>query len=226
MEKKKIRIWGLLLTVGLTGLLGGCMSKSGKIISYMEDRYGNTFTYEGETNGMLGSSAFTAKLSCPDYPDMTILASFVSRDGEEYYSDNYLAVSYHEDAERAIEEAAGQVLENCRLFLAEPDLTMSIENPEEYTLEDYLSDPLAFKSVWIMTSDEVDEEVFQALVQEFSRENISVNGVLAVPSDPCDTVEMTKESFENFLANKGRVKTQVNFKVENGELIREDWRRE
>ena len=192
----------------------------------MEERYGKTFTYEGETNGMLGSRAFTAKLSCPDYPGMTILASLVQRDGEESYSDNYLAVSYHEDAEQKICEAAGRVLEHYQLFLDKPDLTMKIDNPEAYSLEDYLADPNAFKTVWIMTYDEVNEEVFQALVQTFCDENITVNGVLAVPSDSSDTVEMTKVEFENFLVNQGRVKTQVNFKVQDGELVREDWRRE
>lgn len=225
MKKRGIRVW-LLLVAGLAGLLGGCMSESRKIISYMEERYGKTFTYEGETNGMLGSRAFTAKLSCPDYPGMTILASLVQRDGEESYSDNYLAVSYHEDAEQKICEAAGRVLEHYQLFLDKPDLTMKIDNPEAYSLEDYLADPNAFKTVWIMTYDEVNEEVFQALVQTFCDENITVNGVLAVPSDSSDTVEMTKEEFENFLANQGRVKTQVNFKVQDGELVREDWRRE
>ena len=43
--------------------LGGCMSKNNKLISYMEERYGKTFTYIGETNGTFGSKAFTARLS-------------------------------------------------------------------------------------------------------------------------------------------------------------------
>lgn len=218
-------MWTLLTAAGLAGLLGGCMSKSKKILSYMEERYGKTFTYEGETNGMLGSQVFTARLSCSDYPGMTILASLAPQDGEEYYSDNYLAVSYHEEAREKIEETAGEVLEDCQVFLADPNILMTVAEPESYTLEDYLADPLAFKAVWIVTRDEVEEETFQALVQAFRKERITASGLLAVPADPSDTVNMTRRDLEDFLANKGRVKTQINFEIENGELVREDWRR-
>ena len=215
-----------LLVAALFVCLAGCQSKSKKIVSYMEERYGTTFEYAGETNGMLGSPVFAAKLSCPDYPDMTVFATVAPVDGEGYYSDNFLAVAYHENARQAIEKTARIALDDCQVFLSEPDLTMSINEPEDYTLEDYLTDPLAFKAVWIVTRDDVDTAKFQELVQAFCQENISANVVLAVPSDPEDEVVMEKEELENFLANPGRVKTQINFEIENRELVREDWKTE
>lgn len=213
----------MILTM-LAGCLGGCMGKSRKIVSYMEERYNKTFTYVGETNGIFGSKAFTARLSCEDDPEADILASWQEQDGEEYYLDNYMAFRHHEAAYQKIDEAVGQVFSDYQLIFRVPDVLLCIEEPEDYTLESYLADPLAFKSIRIVTRENVDEASFQALVKTFMDADITVKGVVAVPEDPQETSEITEENVDIFLANKSRVRTQVNFKVENGTLINEDWR--
>lgn len=215
-----------VLAAALAVCLGGCMSESSKIISYMEERYGNTFTYAGETNGIFGNRAFTARLTCPDYPDDVILASCVEQeeDGKEVYADNYMAVRYHDGAFQKIDEAAGQVFEDYRLFFRVPDVLMRIEEPEQYTLEDYLADPDAFKSVRILTGKDVDEKTFQALMNAFEDAGISVKGLVAVPVNPSELETIGEKDVDSFLAGWDRVRAQVNFNLRNGTLIDEKWR--
>lgn len=200
------------------------MNKNNKLISYMEGRYGKTFTYLGETNGIFGTKAFTARLSCPDYPDEEILVSWLERDGEEYYSDNYLAVYYHEEAFQRMDQAAGKVFSDYQLYFAVPDVLMTVDKPETYSLEDYLADPLAYKTVYILTEEVLDEAVFQALMKCLAAEGVTVKGVVAVPSDTAGLPDLAQESVDAFLADSQRIETQVNFKLENGTLVSENWR--
>lgn len=204
--------------------LGGCMSKNNKLISYMEERYGKTFTYIGETNGTFGSKAFTARLSCPDDPEAEILASWLERDGTEYYADNYMAVRYHEEAYEKLEEAVGRVFSEYRLIFATPDVLLTIEDPGAYSLEDYMDDPLACKTVYIITQEELDEEVFQALAGSFTDSGISVKGLAAQAPEGEETAGITEDNVDEFLAGKDRVCAQVNFRLEHGTLISENWR--
>lgn len=226
MEKIR-KVFAGLLPVALAVCLGGCMNRSKKIISYMEERYGTTFTYAGETNGIFGNQTFTARLNCPDYPDQVILASCVEQeeDGKEVYADNYMAVRFHDGAFQKIDETIGQVFEDYRLFFRVPDVLMIIEEPESYTLEDYLADPKAFKSIRILTGDEVDEAAFQALTQAFEEAEISVKGLVAVPRDPSDLETISEEEAGSFLAGQDWVRVQVNFNLRNGTLTDEKWRR-
>ncbi len=212
-----------LLTM-LAGYLGGCMSKSKNIVSYMEERYGTTFTYLGETNGMLGGKSFTARLSCQEFPDAVILASGQKRDGKMYYADNYMAYRFHEKAFQKIDGAVRQVFAEYGLFFKVPDVLLAIENPDGYTLEDYLADPLSFKSVYILVREDVDEIEVQGLMTAFQDASISVQGLAAVPENWIQAAGVTEESIEDYLANPERVRTQVNFVLENGKLKYMKWR--
>lgn len=200
------------------------MGKSSRIVSYMEERYGKTFTYTGEVNGTFGSRSYTARLSCPEEPEAVILASYREQDGEEYYADNYPAVRFHDDALQKIEEAVRQVYADYQIFFRIPDILLTIEDPDAYTLEDYLADPLAFKSVHLLVCEEVDETSFQALMRAFADASISIKGLVAVPKNPSEAVVVSEETVDDFLADPDRVQTQVNFTVENGTLTNEKWR--
>lgn len=202
------------------------MSKSSRIVSYMEARYEKSFTYMGETNGTFGSRTFTAQLSCPDYPEAVILASWQEEDGEEYYLDNFMAFCHHKGALQKMEEVADQVFADYQLFFRVPDVLLKIEDPKTYTLEAYLSDPLAFKTIYLLVSEETDEKAFQALMKAFGDEAISVKGLVAVPRDPSQLSGITEENVVDFLASPDRVQTQVNFDFQNGILVYEDWRYE
>lgn len=220
-------IRNVFLTAALimvTGCQGGYMSKSKNIVSYMEERYGTAFTYLGETNGMFGEQAFTAQLSCSDIPNTVILASYQKRDGEMYYADNYPAYQFHKDAFQKIDGAVRQVFADYRLFFRVPDVLLTIDNPEDYMLEDYLADPLAFKSIYILVCNEVDKAEFQELMKAFEMASISVKGLLATPRNWPETAAVTEESIGDYLANPDRLKMQVNFTLENGVLWNEKWR--
>ncbi|MBS6395833.1 MAG: hypothetical protein KH452_01595 [Clostridiales bacterium] len=218
------RILAAVMSAVLAGNLGGCMSTGKKIVSYMEERYGNEFEYEGETNGIFGDKSFTAKLSSPDYPEAVILASKAERDGKEFYSDNFLAFRYHDQAYRRIEEAVDQVFDDYKLFFRVPDVLLPVDDPEGYTVEDYMADPSAFKSIRVMTAEAVDRASFLALMDAFADADIAVKGVLAVPEDPSKIAGLTEEDVDAFLANRDRLLVQVNFKIEDSTVIHEDWR--
>lgn len=200
------------------------MSKSKNIVSYMEERYKTTFIYMGETNGMFGGLSFTAQLSCPDLPDTVILASCQKKNGEMYYADNYMAYHFHEDAFRKIDEAIRQVFSGYRLFFRTPDVLLTIDEPEDYKLEDYLADPLAFKSVYILVNEEIDKAEFQALMKAFEDASISVKGLVAVPGNWTEAAGVTEENLGDYLAATDKVRMQVNFTLENGALQYEKWR--
>lgn len=201
------------------------MSKSKNIVSYMEERYGITFTYLEETNGTFGGKSFTARLSCQEIPGAVILASCQKQDGGMYYTDNYMAHRFHESAFQKIDGAVSQVFEDYRMFFRTPDVLLDVKMPEDYTLENYLADPLAFKSVHILVSEEVDETAFQALMDAFAGASISVKGLVAVQENWTETAGVTEETLGDYLANPDRVRTQVNFALENGQLQYEKWRR-
>lgn len=223
MQKYKSNFIFILLLFGVLILLCGCHSKRETVIDYMENRYHNEFTYTKKINSSYRDDIYTAQLSCEDYPGMKIIASYVDCDGVKLYADNYMAVVYYNEALEEIDDLVGTVIDDYDIYLDIPDFVMTIDNPEEYSLEDYLSDPLGYKSVYIISYDDIDNEIYQSLITVFKEKNIAVNGVLAVPKDKENIVKMDKTSIEDFLANEENVQTQINFKTEDSEVVREHW---
>ncbi len=217
-----------LVVAGMLILIGGvtgCTNKNKELISYMEDRYGKDFTYVQEKNSATGrKDEYTIELKSEEYPGSKIFASWTKIDGKKSYSDNYMAVVYREDTQEKIEEVIKKVFKDYRFIFPESEILLSIEDLSSYTLQSYLADPLAYKNVYILTSENLDKSKFQLLMNAFSTANISVKGLVAVPTNMEMARNISEEDIDSFLANDERVKSQVNFNLENQKLIYETWR--
>ena len=100
-----------------------------------------------------------------------------------------------------------------------------MEDPKLYTLKDYMTDPLAFKSVRILAKEALDENSFQALMETFGRAGIAVKGIAAVPADWSAVSVLTEETVDDFLTNPDDIQVQVIFKYEKGTIVTERWRK-
>lgn len=124
-------------------LLGatGCMFKESKeeqAIEYMNNKYDDTFTFDGYAGG---DSSFLLLMKCNKFPDETIYVTpNKDENGNYVFSDNYLFLKYKKEATEEIQNMLEYVF-NCdvKLTLSGGDGNLSGETSFEDFISSYQS---------------------------------------------------------------------------------------
>lgn len=162
MTKKMIIAAMLLVAVIIGGT--GCMLKKQPssetkpstnelALAYMEEKYGETFTYYGPWgDSMTGTRQIL--VTCDSLPEQTIVVQIENfRDeGNSIYRDNFLAVKYRKETVEYFEKLANEYFDKTRVVYEVALGGQSVEMSAEAALEEYLADSGAEMVVMIEVS--------------------------------------------------------------------------
>lgn len=201
------------------------MNTEKKMVSYMEEKYGETFTYIGPKGGQLGSTTAKAWVKCERFPEAKILVASYEKAGRNVvYDDNYMAFLLHEDAYEAIDAIVRQVFSDYQLFFSVPDATFEAD-PASYGLEDYLEDTHTDLAITLISFSEKEEGQLEQLAKAFGEQHIGIKGLLFYAGADADRNLITEENRAVYEAKDDWHRVGVNFRFESdGTISYESWR--
>lgn len=201
------------------------MNKEKMFVSYMEEKYGEAFTYIEPTGGQIGGNSSECWMKNERFGDERILAArYLGKDGEYAFCDNYMAVLLHEDAWQEINAIAGEVFEDYLLYFPVPPVILTA-GPQDYELEDYLTDPAADLSITIVTYSDRNDTKLSRMAEAFGRQGIAVHGLLIFAGSELDRELVTEDNVEQYELKDGWYQAKANFFIESdGTISYVKWR--
>lgn len=165
----------LLLTIILGLGVSGCMSKkqtiSEDIISYMEKKYSDKFTYSSPFGGGAGANSKQVILKSEKYPEYDIWAEY-SHDTSEY-KDNYVDYKLKAQCESYFKSAFEQAFKGTSIVVRNiPTSGCYAEYSDNTSLEEYLNTStqnIGFSAAIVYseyTNREKTEELLSTIVNE------------------------------------------------------------
>jgi len=100
----------IIIAIGATGCMQGEVNKSTNndiMISYLESKYDDEFTYIDSFGGSLDGNSYQILVSSKNLPGVKITVGYYKSEGREYFTDNYLQYKFSHD----IEEYLSDILE-------------------------------------------------------------------------------------------------------------------
>lgn len=207
--------------------MGGCMDKENRFVSYMEEKYGETFIYKEDERGRASQTGYTVSLTNDKFPGKEILVTQVKKEGGEIsYLDNYMAYVFHEQAKERIEDVAGEAVDDFWIHFPIPRATFSSEEPDVYSLEDYLGDPLTDINITLLVFGETaDDDALQRVVDAFVENGISLACTVVFVDSSTGRDTVTEDNFADYMAKEGWYEKIADFWIkDSGELGYKSWR--
>lgn len=226
MKKAKKYIAFLLLLSSFI-FLEGCSSKERMFVSYLENKYGETFYYIEPTGGQIGGTSSEAWLKCDRFPGERILAArYKGADGKYRFYDNYMAFLLHDEAELTIKRILDEIFENYILHFPVPLVVLRDGTPE-YGLEDYLKDPGADFYITIISYSDIDKKTINYLADAFKKQGIVSNIQIFFTGVNFDQKDITDSNIKRYILTDGWYQARVTFFFEEDGTIRnERWKYE
>ena len=154
-----------------------------KMLTYMEEKYGESFSPLGPFNGQFGKEYVMLEVKSQTGPQEGILVRRIPTKGQECYQDNYLAFILKEDLEKRIKEAAEQTLGKCRVNYRVPELVFPADFSTDMTAEEFLVNPLSMVKV-VIEPEEIrkdPEEMADAFLKSMKERGYCVGGAILFP---------------------------------------------
>lgn len=213
----------LLLIIVLTG---GCMSQESKFVAHMEEKYGETFTYIRELRGRYNETGYTVEMESEKFPgEIVRVRQRKEEDGSITLMDSYAAYLYHEEAYQLLENVAGKVLNDFRLFFPVPLSAFHTGDLENYEAEDYLKEAGAEIKIVVIVYEDGSEKTAQKLAGLFSDERMTLTVTLIFVDPDTDRDLVTEENLSDYMAREGWFEHLASFWVrENREIGYMNWR--
>lgn len=202
------------------------MKKENRFVSYMEERYGETFEYKEDKSGSAGKSGYTVRLTCGRFPGEEILVTQIKEDdGSFSYLDNYMAYVYHDEAKGRIEAAAGSIFCDFWVYFPVPKGVFST-GTEEYGIEDYLQENAANKNITLLVFGEsADDGRLEALIDAFVQDNIALECTVVFVNGETERDAVTEENLAGYMVKTGWYDKIADFWVKkDGEIGYLSWR--
>ena len=112
MRKTKEVITGMTLLLAVAAGVSGCMAKGSvekQMISYMENKYGDEFTYVRSYGSSIGQNRCYRVLESSRYPGRDVLVCLVNENGKKVFLDSYLSLKYQPLAAELMKEVCKEV---------------------------------------------------------------------------------------------------------------------
>ena len=131
----------MLLAVVIAGV-SGCMEKETleeQMVSYMEEKYGDSFSYVRPWGSSLGQKHICRVLQSDRYPGQDVLVSCSGEDGKMVFHDSYPALEFQPLAAEKMQEACEETWPGLQVRTEQvPALrVLTDELGEDPALEDY-----------------------------------------------------------------------------------------
>lgn len=140
------RIAALSCVLGFVILaLAGCSSgpsSNDLAIQYMEEKYGESFTYASAWgNSLYGNHELL--VSCDSLPELVLVEIEDYRSEDRVFRDNYLAVKYADQTQQFIQDSANAVFGYAKVHYHVTRTGLSETLPTNVSFEEYLADQRA-----------------------------------------------------------------------------------
>ena len=217
----------LAAALAITGCSGGGLR--GEMIEYMEDKYGEEFTFIDSTGGSLGSSEKQILVSSDRFPGEEILVSHyddgISDNGT--FCDNYMAFEYEDAVLSGFEAAASAVYGNCTVIYEPVAMPLDPDVGPDTSLAEYMSDPASNLSAEIFVSDQQAGDR-DAMLESF-RGQLQARGlcpgVTLLFVSPDELPGISIENHTDYLREEGLVSMRCDFLLDASyDFVYDDWR--
>lgn len=154
-----------------------------KMLAYMEEKYGESFSPLGPFNGQFGKEYAMLEVKSQTGPQEGILIRRIQTREQECYQDNYLAFILKESLEKSIKAAAEGTLGKCRVNYRVPELVFPAEFSPEMTAEEFLLNPLSMVKVVIVSEENRTDpaEVTDAFLESMKERGYCIGGAILFP---------------------------------------------
>ena len=115
----------------------GKMDFKNEALAYMEEKYGETFTWESPVDGMFGREEASGYVSCSSFPGEKIMVSGIQEGEVHTFSDNYLEYLFNEEATQTLQNLIDGKVE-CRIICKPSQTPRNIDYREDITVMEYL----------------------------------------------------------------------------------------
>lgn len=168
-----------------------------KMLEYMEQKYGKSFTVLEPCAGQFGKDYFMFLVRENKSGAEGILVRAVKKEDKWIYQDNYLAYLLKEQIEQQIKGIAKPVFGECRVFYKIPNMVFPKEFTADMEPESFLKCPWSMIKIYLyieVCSENKREQMnkFCSLLQE---KEYLAGGVVSWPSDENNYQKITGENF-------------------------------
>lgn len=185
---KKILIAAVLLTAILVGGTG-CMQQSNEsfrehALLYMEEKYGEPFTYVSPWGSSYASKGIQEILvRCESKPEDILVRGV--KNGDVYtFSDSYLAVKYKDQMVSAVKAVSDEVFGESKVFYKVMKQALSPDLPADAEFEVYSTDPASGIVVYIaIPRHAFDDSLVQTFAEVFQKTGIAASVQLLVTEE-------------------------------------------
>lgn len=210
MKKRRMRTGRVLrlLTAAAAGMLflgtAGCgmykKNERSEMLSYLKDKYGETFDFVESYAGEAGKSYSMLLASSRKHPERKVLVRQSGRGGRRCFQDNYLAWILRQELEKKEGEMAKSCFGECKVYYRIPLFVFPPEFGAGMSVDEFLKNPLSMAQFYIYpASVSGSEKDWEQRLDEFVRQNAEcgykVRGTVSLPECERDYEGITQENF-------------------------------
>jgi hypothetical protein len=141
---KKALVVVVILLITLNGV--SCVSKTDKLIAYMNEKYDDNFTYAAPFGGGAGASSLQVNVRSEKLQNDEIWVEYYEKDGEEIFADDYIARKYEAQTKEFLYETLKSAL-GCEVIVSYGVGTKGSRNP--FTNDTSFADYIATEASYI-----------------------------------------------------------------------------
>lgn len=202
------------------------------LLDYLEEKYGESFSFVEVTGGSLGSTEKSIIVSSRRYPEAKIIARrVVNQNGEEQFSDNYMAYVFRQEVFGTMKEAFGRVYRDYKVAYVPTQMPLAPDIGPDTALEDYMVDTASQLDAVIFIGDEISEQNRDEKLEQLrmTLKELGLNmGATLIFTDHEALAGIDEEdysSYEAYLLQSSLPKLRCDFLLdEDFEFIYADWR--
>ncbi|MCL2159435.1 MAG: hypothetical protein FWH48_08510 [Oscillospiraceae bacterium] len=186
MLKKYILAAILIAALTIGGY--GCMDETkgeyrpfAGALDYMEQKYGEKFTYIETHGAFMFADSKKITVSCESFPGEAIYVSVQRKNGKETYADSYMAHYFAGQVEEFVIDIAKDYFDVISFKESMPSGGLAFEMDLTTTFEEYFYREEYFID-GVMEIGESDEETMRKFAEEFVSRNIHFSFDINIPS--------------------------------------------
>lgn len=201
-----------------------------KIVSGMEEKYGEEFRFVEWRTLRFGSKSCTAHLECDSLPGKLIKAGQeISGDGDMIYFDNYMGYRYEDEIREELESAVKCVYPESRVLFLVPSCQFPLYMGPEMSAEDIMHDPDTLLAAMIIAKQPWDEQEKEIQMEQLRREleerQIRVDGNLFITQDETAFEQIDSMNYSEWTAREDWFSGRCYFAMDQAyEFYYANWR--
>lgn len=194
----KAALWAGIVSIALGSL---CLylkrERVNKMLEYMEQKYGESFTALGPYAGQFGKEYSMLMVREDKSRIDGILVRAAEKGGKCLYQDNYLAYLLKEQIEQHMRELAEPIFGECKVFYKIPDMVFPVEFTADMEPEAFLKSPWSMVSIYLYIKEDSANrrEQMEQFCSLLGEKQYLAGGVVSWPLDEADYQKITGKNF-------------------------------